>query len=209
MITILSLLVALGLANVAGAADLWDQTAGYESWQMGYFNVIAGGPPFGATMYTVNDIVVGAGGWNVDAVHIYYDGFDASWAGALTSAVLYVEPKTGSLPTGDPSTGVSVAVTATTLGNGFLELSATGLGLALAEGEYWIGLTPVAPNANNIHVSVAAVGDDSPTYDAFGFPVPMWGAWNVGLDGAMLIQGELGAVATDDVNLGTLKALYR
>ena len=31
---------------------------------------------------------------------------------------------------------------------------ATTLGMALAEGEYWIGLTPIAPNGGNIHVSV-------------------------------------------------------
>jgi hypothetical protein len=210
MTAIVTLIMAIGLVGAASAQTiLWDQTAGYESWQMGFFNNIAGGPPFGSTQYTVNDVVVPAGGWNVDAVRVYFDGFDAGWAGAVTSAVLYIEPKTGTTPTGDPSTGTTVTATATILGNGFLEVAATGLGQAIAEGEYWIGLTPFAPNANNIHVSVAAVGDDSPTYDAFGFPVPMWLAWSPGLDGAMLIEGDFGAVAVEGSTWGNLKAIYR
>ncbi len=209
MIIWLTLALSITLAGAAVAQDiLWDQTAGYEGWQQGFFNAIAGAPPFGSTMYTVNDIVVPAGGWTVDTYRIYYDGFDASWAGAVTSAVLYLEPKTGSLPIGDPSTGTTVAVTATILGNGFLELTATGLGLVIAEGEYWIGLTPFAPNSDNIHVSVPAVGDDSPTYDAGGFPMPMWGSWAPGLDGAILIEG-MGPVANEAASLGTVKALYR
>ena len=130
-------------------------------------------------------------------------------AGSVTSAVLYIEPKTGATPVGDPGTGTSVTCSAVTLGNGFLEVSASGLGVSLAEGEYWVGLTPATPNANNIHVSVAAVGNDSPTYDAFGFPVPMWAAWSPGLDGAMLIEGEMGAVAVDASTWGGLKAIFR
>lgn len=210
MITVVTLIVAIAFAGVASAQTaLWDQTAGYEGWSMGFFNNVAGGPPMGSTQYTVNDIVVPAGGWNVDAVRVYYDGFDASWAGGVTSAVLYLEPKTGTTPIGDPGTGTTVAVSAVTLGNGFLEVSATALGLAIGEGEYWIGLTPFAPNANNIHVSVAAIGDDSPTYDAYGFPMPMWMAWSPGLDGAMLIEGDMGAVATEASTWGNVKSIYR
>jgi len=210
MITVLTLIMAIGLASAASAqVVLWDQTAGYEGWSQGFFNNIAGGPPFGSTQYTVNDIVVPAGGWNVDTYRVIYDGFDGSWAGAVTSAVLYLEPKVGAFPAGDPGTGATVAVTATILGNGFLEVAATGLGLAIAEGEYWIGLTPVAPNANNIHVSVAAVGEASPTYDAFGFPVPGWAFWAPGLDGAMMIEGDFGAVAVEGQSWGNLKAIFR
>ncbi len=210
MITIVTLIAAIALASMASAqTTLWDQATGYESWSQGFFNNIAGGPPMGSTMYTVNDIVVPAGGWTIATVRVYYDGFDASWAGGVTSAVLYIEPKVGPNPTGDPSTGTTVTASAVTLGNGFLEISASTLGVALAEGEYWIGLTPYAPNANNIHVSVPAIGADSPTYDAFGFPMPMWMAWSPGLDGAMLIEGDNGAVAVDAASWGNLKAIYR
>ena len=203
------LIIAMSLASVASAQIvLWDQTAGYEGWSQGFFNMIAGGPPMGSTTYTVNDIVVPAGGWDVTTMRVYYDGFDQGWAGTVTSAVLYLEPKTGSTPTGDPSTGTTVAVTTTILGNGFMEVAATGLDMNIAEGEYWIGLTPYAPNSNNFHVSVAAVGDDSPSYDAYGFPMPMWMVWSPGLDGAMLIEGET-AVANESVTLDQVKTLFR
>jgi hypothetical protein len=205
--TLIAVLAAAGLANAQVA--LWDQTAGYEGWTMGFFNNIAGSPPFGSTQYTCNDVVVPAGGWTVDVVRVYFDGFDPTWEGAVTEAVLFIEPKTGSTPLNDPATGTTVAATAVVLGNGFLEVSASGLGVALDEGEYWIGLTPFAPNANNIHVSVTAVGDDSPTWDAFGFPMPMWAAWSPGLDGAMLIEGEFGTVANEASSWGATKALYR
>lgn len=210
MSIVLALILVAVVANGAAAqVILWDQTAGYEGWSMGFFNNIAGGPPMGSTQYTCNDIVVPADyEWNINTVRIYYDGFDPSWAGVVTSAVLYIEPKTGSVPTGDPSTGTTVACTTVVLSNNFLEVSATGLGVTLAEGEYWIGLTPTAPNANNIHVSVTAVGDDSPTYDAYGFPMPMWAAWSPGLDGAMLIEGEE-PVSSDSESWGGLKSLYR
>jgi hypothetical protein len=209
LITVLTMLVAVSMAGVAAADILWDQTAGYEGWSMGFFNVSAGAPPFGMTAYTVNDIVVPAGGWIVDTYRVYYDGFDPTWAGAVTSASIFLEPKTGSLPTGTPDGATVVPVTATVLGNGFLEVTAENLGLAINEGEWWIGLTPFAPTSDNIHVSVPAVGDDSPTYDTGGFPAPMWGGWAPGLDGAIMLEGTTGAVATENDTWGGLKAIYR
>lgn len=209
LITVLTMLVIVSTAGIAAADILWDQTAGYEAWQQGFFNLNAGAPPFGMTVYTVNDVVVPAGGWVIDTYRVYYDGFNPSWAGAVTSATLFIEPKTGAMPTGDPATGSVVTCAATVLGNGFLEVTATGLNEALGEGEYWIGLTPFAPNADNIHVSVPAVGDDSPSYDAGGFPMPMWGGWAPGLDGAILIEGSGGPVAVDADTWGGLKAIYR
>ena len=71
-----------------------------------------------------------------------------------------------------------------------------------------IGLTPIAPTADNIHVSVAAIGDDSPTYDPNGFPMPMWAAWSPGLDGAMLIEGDI-AVPNESESWGGVKSLFR
>ncbi|MFT5314558.1 MAG: hypothetical protein ACI9UK_000379 [Candidatus Krumholzibacteriia bacterium] len=206
----LTLIIVLSMAGMAGAQSvLWDQTAGYEGWSMGFFNNLAGSPPFGSSQYTVNDISVPSGGWNISTVRVYYDGFNPGWAGTVTSAVLSLEPKVGGSPIGDPSTGTTVVVSTVLLGNGFIEVTASGLGLAVAEGEYWIGLTPSTPNSDNIHVSVPAVGADSFTYDPFGFPVPGWAAWVPGFDGAMLIEGDNGAVATQQSSWGETKALFR
>jgi len=209
--SIVTMLILLATsATIAGAQTiLWDQTAGYEGWAQGFFNNVAGGPPMGSTQYTVNDIVVPGDSWTIHRYSVYYDGFDASWAGAVTSAILYVEPKVGSMPTGDPGTGTTVSVVTEVLGNGFMTVTAPDLDLVLAEGEYWIGLTPIAPNANNIHVSVAAVGDDSPTYDAFGFPMPMWMNWVAGFDGAIQIEGSIGVVPNEQASWGDVKSLFR
>ena len=211
MRVLLALALCLGLATASVAQEaLWDQTDGYESWSMGFFNCVAGGPPMGSTTYTCNDVVVPAEGWAITDITVIFDGFDPGWEGAVTEAVLFIEPKTGSTPMGDPGMdGTTVAATATVLPNYFLAVTATGLETILGEGEYWVGLTPIAPNAANIHVSVAAIGDDSPSYDAFGFPMPMWMAWVQGMDGAMLIEGNLGTVSSEAVALDEIKAIYR
>ena len=203
-------LIALAATAVAANAQtvLWDQTAGYEGWTMGFFNAAAGSPPFGSSNYTCNDVTVDGTGWLVSSITVYYDGFDFSWDGAISQANLYIEPKTGSLPTGDPTSGTVVAASCGYLPNGFMAVTATGLGLELEAGEYWIGLTPSAPTPDNIHVSVAAVGDDSPTYDPFGFPMPMWSTWAPGLDGAMLIEGDA-AVPNENKSWGDVKSLFR
>ena len=210
MSIVITLILMAITATIAGAQNiLWDQTAGYEGWAQGFFNNVAGGPPMGSTMYTVNDVTVPGEGWTIHRYTVYYDGFDPSWAGAVTSAVLYVEPKTGSTPTGDPSTGTTVSVVTEILGNGFMTVTAVDIDVVMAAGDYWIGLTPFAPNANNIHVSVAAVGDDSPTYDAYGFPMPMWMAWVPGYDGAIQIEGSYGVVPNEEASWGDVKSLYR
>ena len=209
MSIVLTLILMAATATVAGAQTiLWDQTAGYEGWSMGFFNNIAGGPPMGSTMYTVNDVTVPET-WTIHRYTVYYDGFDPTWAGSVTSAVFYIEPKTGSTPTGDPASGVTVPVVCEILGNGFMTVTALELDEVIPAGDYWMGLTPMAPNANNIHVSVTAVGDDSPTWDAFGFPMPMWGAWSPGLDGAIQIEGSLGVVPNEEASWGDVKNLYR
>lgn len=208
LITVLAMLVVLATAGVATADILWDQTQGYETWQMGFFNVIGPPGPWGMIVYTANDVVVPAGGWNMDSVTVVFDGFDPNWANTVTMAVLHVAPKDSGTPSYDPTTGTSVPVTATVLGNGFMEVTASGLGQFLAAGEYWIGLTPNAPDANNIMVSVPAVGADSPSYDVNGFP-PGWAFWSPGLDGAMRVEGDFGAVAVEENTFGSLKAIYR
>lgn len=206
-----TMLIILALVLMASAANaqvvLWDQTAGYETFSQGFFNVIGGSGPWGVSAYSCNDVVVPAGGWTMDSITIYFDNLDP-WAGAITSAWLYIEPKTGTSPTGDPTTdAVMVPASCVLLPNNFNEVKATTLGIALAEGEYWIGLTPIAPTGGNIHAGVPAVGETSPTFDTNGFP-PGWGFWTQDLDAALLIEG-FGPVSTEDVSLGSVKALYR
>ena len=206
-----TMIIIMALVLMAGAANaqdlLWDQTAGYESWSQGFFNVIGGSGPWGVSAYSCNDVVVPAGGWTMDSITIYFDNLD-QWDGAITSAWLFIEPKTGPAPSGDPSLdAVMVPATCTLLGNNFNEVTAATLGIVLPEGEYWIGLTPIAPTGGNIHVGVPAVGEASPTFDVNGFP-PGWGFWAPGLDAALLIEGFM-AVSTEDVSLGSVKALFR
>ena len=206
-----TMIIIMALVLMAGAANaqdiLWDQTAGYDSFSQGFFNVIGGSGPWGVSAYTCSDVVVPAGGWTIDSIKTYYDTL-SDWSGIVTHAWLFIEPKTSTPPTGDPSTdAVIVPVTVTLLPNFFQEIEASTLGIVLTEGEYWIGLTPIAPNADNIHAGVAAVGDASPTFDTNGFP-PGWAFWAPGLDAAMLIEG-LGPVATENASLGRVKALYR
>jgi hypothetical protein len=206
MIIIMALVLMAGAANAQDI--LWDQTAGYESWSQGFFNVIGGSGPWGMSAYTCNDVVVPAGGWTIDSIKTYYDSLDPNWGGVVTQAWLFIEPKTSTPPTGDPTVDATIVpVTVTLMGNNFYEIEAGTLGVVLPEGEYWIGLTPIAPTADNIHVGVPAVGDASPTFDSNGFP-PGWGFWAPGLDAAILIEG-LGPVSTEDVSLGSVKALYR
>jgi hypothetical protein len=206
MIIIMALVLMAGAANAQDI--LWDQTAGYEGWTQGFFNVIGGSGPWGMSAYTCNDVVVPAGGWTIDSIKTYYDSLDPNWGGIVTQAWLFIEPKTSTPPAGDPTVDATIVpVTVTLMPNNFYEVEAGAMGIVLPEGEYWIGLTPIAPTADNIHVGVPAVGDASPTFDSNGFP-PGWAFWAPGLDAAILIEG-LGPVATEDVSLGSVKALYR
>ena len=211
MTLLLTLVLCLGFAATVAAQDiLWNQTEGYQNFAMGYFNSVSGAPPMGMTSYTVNDVVVPEGGWNIGAIRTYYQVTDANWGTAISQGYLYIHPKTGSSPTEAAGTGEIIPMIATDIG-GWWEITADLGSYELGAGEYWIGITPFAPAGMmgpDIQASVPAVGDDSPSYDPYGFPMPMWMVWNGGLDATLLIEAS-STVATENTTLDGLKANYR
>jgi len=210
MTLMMTLALCLGFAAVAGAQEvLWDQTEGYQDFAMGYFNSVSGAPPMGITMYTVNDVVVPEGGWDIATIKTYDQVTDAAWGPAISEGYFFLEPKTGSAPTMEPGAGETIPMSAVDIG-GWWEVTADLGSFDLEAGEYWIGVTPIAPGGimgPDIQASVVAVGDDSPSFDPYGWPA-MWSAWNPGLDATILIHG-VSPVATDEVTLESVKALYR
>jgi hypothetical protein len=216
MTTIAAWLVAALLVPPAGADVLWDQS-NYDTLGAGFFDSVSGSPPFGLTTYTVGDITVGGSGWHVDKITTYYTRIDPNWGIGITQGYLNLFPKTGSLPVDgadDPTAGTPVALTSTSFDDRF-EISAAGLNLELAPGEYWIGITPVAPSGffgPEIHMSsLTFLGDASASYDPFAFPgPPAWFLFNPGVDAAMLIEGTPhGPLAVAPSTWGDVKALYR
>jgi hypothetical protein len=205
----LTLLAALALTAVAGADVLWDQSD-YNGDGPGYFNSESGSPPFGMTMFTLNDIVVDEA-WHVTSISTIWSILDPNWAN-LSEGYLNVFPKTGSLPAegDDPTLGTLVPMSAVVEAN-IGTLTAT-VDLMLEPGEYWIGITPIAPSGPfGVEVQYASgtlVGDASVSYDAFGMPTPMWMVWNMDTDATILIEGDV-TVATEEHSLSGVKALFR
>ena len=205
------LCVALMVAQVASADVLWDQPKD-DAWMMGWFNSESGGPPFGMTWHGANDVTV-AGGWNVDSITSYYDALDPAWGTAITEGYLHVFPKTGPLPVEDPTLSAVVPMSGV-LAGGVIELTASGLGLYLAPGEYWLGLTPIAPAGPmgpSIQIpTVALLGNETVSYDAYAFPgPPEWFVFNPGMDAAMLVEGTTAATPVEEITWGGVKAMFR
>ncbi|MBU0743525.1 hypothetical protein KKG45_08055 [bacterium] len=216
MKTLTCMLAALALlAGVASAADLWDQT-GFDPWGAGFFNVAAGGPPFGMTVYTVNHVTVEADNqWTISSISTYYSALDPGWGGSISQGYVNVFSKTGPLPidgVDDPSAGMLVPMSAVLDVDHFV-VTASGLNITLNPGEYWIGMTPMAasgPMGPEIHLSTTSFyGDASASFDQYAFPgPPAWFNFNPGVDAAILIQGNL-IVANEEMVWGELKSLYR
>jgi hypothetical protein len=205
-------LLLLSLATVGNAAVLWDQSAidfGSNAPGVQNYNFIGFG---GFQFFCVNDVTVPAGGWTINTITEYY----SDWQGVdmnITAATgnLIIMPKTGSLPSGTPTT-TAVALTwvdTSQSGQGVYVMTCAGLNVNLPAGSYWI---TVAPNArydsffgNNLQWPSAMVGS----------PVATWyaGSWS-GLygnyDGAFKIEGvDGGATPTHSGSWGQLKSLYR
>lgn len=183
--------LALG-ASMASADVLWNQAP--DLAQNGFYNSISGAPPFGVTAYVVGDITVPAGGWNVDSITMYFGDIESggSWQTSVTQGRLYIQPKTGSLPTAAPS-GALIPMSATSLFDNtyqqaYYAVTASGLAQVLAAGDYWIGITPAAPGGffgPEIGLSSSGVlGSTSADYDA-GFP--SWAALTT--DAAITVNG--------------------
>lgn len=143
----LCLMVLAAAGSVASADVLWDQSA--LNWNGDAFvNSISGTPPFGATAYAMNDITVPAGGWTINSISMYFSQIESDWSQDVYQGRLYVQPKTGSMPTVLPG-GAMIPMTATAMFDAgvqqsFCEVTASGLSINLPAGEYWIGITPQA-----------------------------------------------------------------
>jgi len=207
-LSLIAFALTMILAASAGAAVLVDQSD-YDVSVPGFLNAVAGGPPFGGISYTVSDISVGGDGWVITEITTYYNALGSFES--VNAGYLNISSKTGPLPTEDPTNDVLVDLTVTFIEGSNYAVTVTGLNIELEAGEYWIGVTPIAGDLyDGIHLaSMTLMGDDSPSFDPNGFPMPMWTSWNPGVDAAMLIIGMDDVVATDDVTLDSLKSLYR
>lgn len=188
----LCIMMVAAAGSVASADVLWDQSA--LNWAAdGFYNSISGAPPFGSTAYAMNDITVPAGGWTVDSVSVYFSRILSSWDTEITEGRLYVQSKTSSIPTVLPGGGLipmsAVGLFDDSVQQSYYEVTASGLNLNLAPGDYWIGITPVAPGGPfgpELGLSAASsVGDVTTVwYAGFG-----GGFIQHSADAAMKVQG--------------------
>ena len=211
MKTLLSIILIAALASFAGAEVLWDQSD-YDAFGMGFFNSESGAPPFGLTQYCVNDVTVN-GTWNITTISIYFGALDQGWGDGITTGLLHVFPKTDVLPADldDPTASLVVPMSGSFVDDAIVVV-ASDLELSLEPGEYWIGITPVAPSGMwgpeaNLP-SMTLIGDASASYDPYGMPEPMWMNFVPGADASILIEGEM-AVATESSSLTGIKELFR
>jgi len=196
------LAASLGLSAVASADTLWDQST-LSGTASGYYNTISGNPN---TNYAVSDVAVPASGWTINSISTYFSalGF-ANWATDVTQARLNIFSRSGALPVSgnNPGTGTLVSITCsfTTFdaGPGFGDqgvnvATASGLNIVLAPGDYWIGLTPVAPGGFDLESawpSATIFGGNSAYRSPFNqFGGPAANTWaSTGTEGSILILG--------------------
>lgn len=206
---LLTTLVIIAMASVAGADVLWDQSD-YNAEGPGFFNGEGGQPPFGMTMYTVSDIVVDEP-WNVSTITTHWSILDVNWAN-FTEGYLHVWPKTGPLPEAtDIPTDSAIVPMSGSVDMNIGVAVADGIDLMLEPGEYWIGITPFAPAGPfGLEVQFSSstlIGDWSPSYDPNGMPMAGWLNFTMEADATILIEGNV-TVATESKSLSDVKALF-
>ncbi len=210
---VLALVALAGCASLASADTLWDQQPSFNV--NGVVNAIAGNPPFGVTAYTVGDVQVGAGGWTIDSITMYWSRITSNWENDVTQARLYVQPKTGAVPTVLPG-GALMPVSVVSLFDdvaqqSYYAVTMSGLNINLNAGDYWIGITPAAPGGPfgpELGMGTASpFGVVSQTYDAGGFPAPGWFNYS-DVDAALTVTG-IPAPATGALLLAGLAGMAR
>ena len=200
------------LASVASAEVLWDQSD-FNPAGAAFYNSESGSPPFGMTWHAVNDVTV-TEGWNVDSITTYYSAIDPMWGTAIAEGYVHVFAKVGPLPVDgvdDPTMSPIVPMVGVLVGSHF-EVTASGLGLYLAPGEYWISTTPFAPagmwGPECNHSSLTPIGDATASYDAYGVPLA-WVNVHAGLDAAILIEGTIATSPVEETTWASVKAMFR
>lgn len=151
-----SAVLSLSLAAMASADTLWDQSAIDINAPVNYQNRVGSSAPFGSQReyYGMADITVGAGGWTIDSISVYMSFWALYVNGPATGGVLNIvaqtpgqPPSSGYNPRRPANGGSGQLVTVTTTEFTFAaqtidQVTASGLNIYLAPGNYWIGLTP-------------------------------------------------------------------
>lgn len=196
----LACVAVAALGTSAAFADvLWDQPIDTSPTGQSVVDGIA--PGFnGFTVFSLNDMVVPASGWHVESVTTYFS--DLSFNPTVTAAVLNIFPKTGALPTAlnDPRAtplgqGTAVVPVDTRYVEDFqgvMAITAAGLNLDLAPGEYWVGLTPrlsSGPFGADLHWGTATlIGAPTASRD-YTLGATPWGNLYGNIDSAFTVQG--------------------
>jgi hypothetical protein len=204
---VIAALSLLFLVQAAGADILWDQST-LDLAAPGIAN--SESPGFGGfEIHTVGDVMIAGTGWSIETITLYYSSWNQDWLTAVTQGYLHVFPKNGSLPTEDPTQSQVIAMSASWgVTSDIIEVAASGLGLWLDPGEYWIAITPMGPAGlfgANLQFPTAVIGDQAASYDTM---FPGWTNMYPGYDGAMLIEGEM-AVPVESSSWGGIKSIYR
>ncbi len=130
-----------------------------------------------ASSYVVSGVTVPPGGWEIDAISVYFrspatapGGKPPSIKGRL-NVVLREGRAERPRPADDPRKGRIVSVVVKPR-DGFNEIRAEGLGIRLRPGEYWLGLTPVCrPDARGTRLVMRAEGHAADRFEpAVFFP---------------------------------------
>ncbi len=205
-LSLIALTLTMVIAASANAVVLLDQSD-YDEFGPLFLNAVAGGPPWGGTSYCVNDVTVDGTGWVITDISTYYNG--TGFFESVSQGYLNIAPKTGALPVDDPTTDVMVPLTLTIVAPNTYKVTASGLNIELAPGEYWIGITPIAGSLyDGLHLSSATlIGDATPSFDPYG--TATWTNSNPDVDASILILGLDDVVATESITLDSVKSLYR
>ena len=199
-----SSLLIPAIVCASGSDVLWDQSV-LDVKGPGIANSYSAG--FGGfIIHSVNDVTVDGDGWHVDTITQYYSTWNPNWAGVITTGYLHISPKTGPLPTFDPTTDTQIPMSAAYVDANVLAVVATGVNIDLAPGDYWIGITPVAQAGifgANLQWPTALVGDAVASHE-----LGAWHNYYAGWDGAILVEGDR-PVSVDANSWGSIKSLYR
>ena len=207
--------LVMSLASTAGAVVLWDQS-NWNTLGEGSLNLsstscsaISGN----TKLHTANDVHFDAP-VTITTVRIYETPGNVQTA---TQAYLWIAPKTGPLPTQcseDVNNAANIVNITTALENNTVVVTASGLNISLAAGDYWVSLTPrhsrgTFPYTVHLVTSGPVVGDPTPSIEAcvanctWLFPL----APNM-YDYAIKIEGDFPTPALTD-SWGRVKTIYR
>jgi hypothetical protein len=201
--------------SAASGAVLWDQSATRPDLA-GFWNSDSPGMFGGGQIFGASDITLATGS-RITTITTYYTNTGA-WAPGVYAAWFDIYPKTGPTPvtgTDDPLVAANVNVTIADIGNQVLSVTLSGLNEELAPGDYWVLLSPVAPQGFigvpefQIFFDGPVMGDPSCQIEFGGFFAPVWAPNGDALDGSILIEGDMDVVATEAASFGGVKSLYR